>query len=50
MFSLYSIFKEYNVKNFGFEVLVDSPLKPILKDIGFEFVKGEGGIYHSFKP
>ncbi|NHJ47270.1 MAG: hypothetical protein FK733_05725 [Asgard group archaeon] len=49
IFSLSNIFKEYNVRNFGFEVLEDSPLKPILKDIGFEFIKGEGGIYHSFK-
>ena len=50
LLSLSSIFSKYNVKNFRFEVLDDSPLQPILKEIGFEFIEGEGGIYHSFKP
>ena len=48
--SLSPVFSKHNVKNFGFEVLEDSPLKPILSKLGFEFVIGEGGIYHSFKP
>ncbi|MHA1125783.1 MAG: hypothetical protein ACTSO7_05450 [Candidatus Heimdallarchaeota archaeon] len=50
LLSLSKIFTKYNVKNFGFEVLEDSLLKPILKEIGFKFVEDEGGIYHSFKP
>jgi hypothetical protein len=50
LFSLSTVFEKYNVKNFRFEVLEDSPLKPIIKDVGFEVVEGEGGIYHSFKP
>jgi hypothetical protein len=49
MYSLSDVFKKYNVSNFGFEVLENSPLRSLLKDIGFEFIKGEGGIYHSFK-
>ncbi|HUT80261.1 MAG TPA: hypothetical protein VMZ29_03585 [Candidatus Bathyarchaeia archaeon] len=47
--ALFPIFKEYQVKNFSFEILEDSKSRFACEELGFEYVEGIGGIYYYFK-